>query len=670
MFFGKLFGKNKKDKDAQLSSRNILVIGLQYSEKKSLFNAFCGEGEPVKCPYYVESKVEFMRKEFAVSSGKTVMLNVWGITGKEMLRKVLDPYCNGAHGIILYYDPTNEASFNNIKSFVEKNNKMLSMLKVPIRIVSFTENKKGDKSVVPKKKLKQIEKDVGANVVNCCLEDPESVNGVFMDLVNEAIKRYNSWLCSGDGSVEMPPKPSGPPPRPQPEQQSPPETKEAGESDKGDKLSEDSPSSLLSLIKHDGGAAGPKIAKRNEYGLFGDCSKAGNMFLTLSYNISVLGSPKIGKSCLCARYLNKTSGTDEANVWARSFSLPHRRNLKLKATEGDLPKDESDNGANYTKAHAVLLCYDITDRASFDVLKGAIKEVKEHTIPGAVLMVVGLRYDEKDCVDVSGIEGKAFADENGVLFRECSAADGLGVSGVFTKILHELQRIDGFALPIREEEANNTLPLSVDPVDGKKDREEEGSTESLLGKILSERGYKKESNDYDYIFKILLIGEPGSGKSSLLLRFTDDTKTGKHIPTVGVNSKEKTFLHPSGYVVKLQIWDIWNLERLRSVGVNPYRGVQGIIFCYDTTNMESFNNLKTHLGDADRYACENVDKLIVGTKIDLTDQKVVDTATALDFANMLEIPYAECSAKAGVGVDEAFETIVDDILERITSHLL
>ena len=292
-------------------------------------------------------------------------------------------------------------------------------------------------------------------------------------------------------------------------------------------------------------------------------------------------------------------------------------------------------------------------------------------------MVVGLRYDAKDCVDVAGSEGKAFADENGVLFRECSAADGLGVSGVFAKVLLELQRIDGFALPIREEEANSTLPLSVDPVDGKKDRKEE-STESLLDKILSEK-YPKMAKaswqisdfwtEHDYLFKIFIIGDPYVGKSCLLLRYADDTWTDSQFSTIGVDFKIRTICPPSGYVVQLQIWDTPGQDRFRNHGgIVHYRGMHGIIICYDTTNMETFNNLENWLREVERFAPENVNRLIVGTKIDLTDQKVVGTATALEFVNKHGIPLVECSSKDNVGVNDVFEMITDDMLDRIISN--
>ncbi|CAN6579544.1 unnamed protein product [Malus baccata var. baccata] len=133
--------------------------------------------------------------------------------------------------------------------------------------------------------------------------------------------------------------------------------------------------------------------------------------------------------------------------------------------------------------------------------------------------------------------------------------------------------------------------------------------------------------EYDYLFKLLLIGDSGVGKSCLLLRFADDSYLDSYISTIGVDFKIRT-VEQDGKTIKLQIWDTAGQERFRTITSSYYRGAHGIIVVYDVTDQESFNNVKQWLNEIDRYASENVNKLLVGNKCDLTANKVVSYETA------------------------------------------
>jgi len=173
--------------------------------------------------------------------------------------------------------------------------------------------------------------------------------------------------------------------------------------------------------------------------------------------------------------------------------------------------------------------------------------------------------------------------------------------------------------------------------------------------------------EYDYLFKLLLIGDSGVGKSCLLLRFADDTYTESYISTIGVDFKIRT-VELESKVIKLQIWDTAGQERFRTITSSYYRGAHGIIVVYDVTDQESFNNVKTWLNEIDRYASENVNKLLVGNKCDLTAKKVVDYQTAKAFADELGIPFLETSAKNATNVEQAFMTMAQEIKNRMASQ--
>lgn len=120
-------------------------------------------------------------------------------------------------------------------------------------------------------------------------------------------------------------------------------------------------------------------------------------------------------------------------------------------------------------------------------------------------------------------------------------------------------------------------------------------------------------------------------------------------------------------MIKLQIWDTAGQERFRTITSSYYRGAQGIILVFDCTDMESFNNVKQWLGEIDRYACENVNKLLVGNKVDLVAGRVVDKNVATEFAESMSIPYIETSAKNASGVEEAFMLMARAIKDRLAS---
>merc|ERR1711951_104925 len=160
------------------------------------------------------------------------------------------------------------------------------------------------------------------------------------------------------------------------------------------------------------------------------------------------------------------------------------------------------------------------------------------------------------------------------------------------------------------------------------------------------------------------IGDSGVGKSCLLLRFADDTYSESYISTIGVDFKIRT-IELDGKTIKLQIWDTAGQERFRTITSSYYRGAHGIIVVYDVTDQDSFNNVKQWLQEIDRYASESVNKLLVGNKCDMTTKKVVDYTTAKEYADSLNIPFLETSAKNNTNVEQAFLTMASEIKNKM-----
>jgi Ras-related protein Rab-1A len=168
--------------------------------------------------------------------------------------------------------------------------------------------------------------------------------------------------------------------------------------------------------------------------------------------------------------------------------------------------------------------------------------------------------------------------------------------------------------------------------------------------------------DYDYIFKILLIGDSFVGKSSILIRYADKIFDQEFDTTIGVDFRIK-MLDIEDKKVKLQIWDSAGQDRFRSIVSSYYRNCQGIIMVFDVSNRDSFSNIKDWWEEIKKYANENVRLILVGNKNDLYEKKI-SYEEAKEFADMLNIKYIETSVKNNKNIDEIFYEISKEIKEN------
>eukprot|EP00457_Paulinella_chromatophora_P015294 gb/GEZN01015882.1/.p1 GENE.gb/GEZN01015882.1/~~gb/GEZN01015882.1/.p1 ORF type:complete len:248 (+),score=37.76 gb/GEZN01015882.1/:36-746(+) len=174
--------------------------------------------------------------------------------------------------------------------------------------------------------------------------------------------------------------------------------------------------------------------------------------------------------------------------------------------------------------------------------------------------------------------------------------------------------------------------------------------------------------DYDYLFKLLVVGDSGVGKSALLVRFADHTFSSNFISTIGVDFKIRTSKTREGQVVKLQIWDTAGQERFQTICQSYYRGAHGIMLTFDTTNVDSFKSVRTWHQEVLRFASSDVRLVLVGTKSDMVGMREVETEQAEEFAQKLGIPYIETSAKQGSRVEEAFRAMTEQCLSSVRAQ--
>ncbi|KAJ7951664.1 Ras-related GTP-binding protein [Quillaja saponaria] len=172
--------------------------------------------------------------------------------------------------------------------------------------------------------------------------------------------------------------------------------------------------------------------------------------------------------------------------------------------------------------------------------------------------------------------------------------------------------------------------------------------------------------DFEYLFKVMLIGDSGVGKSGLLLRFSDDSYTESYISTIGVDFRMQT-MEVDGKILKLQIWDTAGQERFRTITYSYYRGAHGIVIVYDVTNQVSFDHVKGWLEEINSFASDNVNMLLVGNKCDLTAKRVVPYETAKALADEIGIPFLETSAKDAINVELAFMNMASVLKDRMAT---
>uniref|UniRef100_A0A6Q2XF00 Ras-related protein Rab-13 n=1 Tax=Esox lucius TaxID=8010 RepID=A0A6Q2XF00_ESOLU len=169
---------------------------------------------------------------------------------------------------------------------------------------------------------------------------------------------------------------------------------------------------------------------------------------------------------------------------------------------------------------------------------------------------------------------------------------------------------------------------------------------------------------YDYLFKLLLIGDSGVGKTCVLFRFSEDAFNSTFISTIGIDFKIRT-IELDGKKIKLQIWDTAGQERFRTITTAYYRGAMGIMLVYDITNEKSFENIKNWIRNIEEVCLLTCICYYILNKTHIMKEFLICQNLALEYG----IKFMETSAKANINVENAFLTLARDIKSKMDTKL-
>ncbi|KAJ0977213.1 hypothetical protein J5N97_012687 [Dioscorea zingiberensis] len=180
---------------------------------------------------------------------------------------------------------------------------------------------------------------------------------------------------------------------------------------------------------------------------------------------------------------------------------------------------------------------------------------------------------------------------------------------------------------------------------------------------------RRAEEEYDYLFKVVLIGDSGVGKSNLLSRFTRNEFCLESKSTIGVEFATRT-LKVEGRIIKAQIWDTAGQERYRAITSAYYRGALGAVLVYDTTKATTFENVSRWLKELRDHADSNIVIMLIGNKTDLKHLRAVATEDAQSFAEKEGLSFIETSALEAINVEKAFQTVLAEIYRIISKKSL
>ncbi|CAK81256.1 unnamed protein product (macronuclear) [Paramecium tetraurelia] len=174
-------------------------------------------------------------------------------------------------------------------------------------------------------------------------------------------------------------------------------------------------------------------------------------------------------------------------------------------------------------------------------------------------------------------------------------------------------------------------------------------------------------DEFSYLFKIILIGDSGVGKTNLFNRLQNKEFQYDTRPTIGVEFINRT-VRQDGNLVKCQIWDTAGQEKFRAITNAYYRGAKGVFVCYDVTKQGTYESTLRWMSEIKQFGDHDIVIMLVGNKIDLAEQRIVRTDEVSQFCEQNKVGYIETSALNNINVEMAFNQMVTEIYKIVSAQ--
>lgn len=374
-----------------------------------------------------------------------------------------------------------------------------------------------------------------------------------------------------------------------------------------------------------------------------------NKVRTHTLKIILIGNPLSHKSSLFSLSTKKQSspnsliGTIGVKIGIKTMVAPNGDKVKLQIHNVTGPERFGLEGLSYHKgAHGLFLCYDPSNSFSFEYLWSYVYEFRYFSDPNVSIRLLGISLKSDDNQVLSHEEVQSLADEFGAKISSCCLSDKKTIDCAFDNLVTDIYSKNDAIFDV-DNTINNTR-LNV----------------SLQNEVVFTRN---EGVNEEYLFKIVIIGTSSSHKTALFSTYIEGiSPLDSHINTIGVNFKTKTMPMSNGDIVSLIVWNTAEPENFASIAPFHIRSANGILLCYDPSDLSSFGSLKAIVDEnIDKFVTQDFCVYLLGISLRNEEEERVPREETYSLATLIGAKIKKCCLKDIRSVNDVFYDLTIDI---------